>query len=169
MQRQEAPASLDAASEGTKTARGGAMRKRAGGEVLTLVCFFLLFCLGFAHADEGRTLKGRHHSRIRVTEEGKPATPEKNVYKFTINPEQGNAGGGSQVTLTLNSEFPENSSGNFWCKFGEKVVPAQSFFQCDGGRCIICQAPSAPARQYPVKVSSDGEKFHTGPRFLYYS
>ena len=137
--------------------------------LLFVLC--LLVCFGLVHPEGTRTraLQARHHSRIHsISEDGKEEKSDRGLYKFTINPLQGSSGGGTQVTLILNKDFPDNPTGDFWCKFGEKVVPAQSYFLCEEGKCVVCQAPSAPTRQYYVKISTDGKKFHSGPKFLYY-
>ena len=120
----------------------------------------------------GRGLAARHSRIHSISEEGAKVVPEKNIFDFTFSPLQGNAGGGTQVTLTLNKDFPETRFGNFWCKFGEKAVPSQSYFlSSEGQRAVVCQAPSGPTRSYFLKISVDGVKFHrsSGPTFLYYS
>ncbi len=135
---------------------------------ILLFLFFLCYSLSVQTA-VGRSLAVRHSRIHRIKEEGKSVEEEKNIFQFTISPAQGKAGGGTQVTLSLNKEFPENPSGDFWCKFGEKTVPSQSYFLSEDGRAVVCQAPAGPPRQYFVKISLDGKKFHSGPRFLYYT
>ncbi len=129
----------------------------------TLVLALALALLSSAGRQAGaeRALSAQH-SRIHISEDGKPAEPEKNIFKFTISPAQGGTGGGTQVTLTLSEDFPENPSGAFWCKFGEKVVPSESYFLAGDGttRNVVCQTPSGPPRNYPVRVSLDGKNFH---------
>ena len=149
---------------------GNSMKESARTEakgLLLVLC--LLICFSFVCSEETRGLQARHSRIHSISEDGKEEKKERDLYRFTINPLQGNSGGGTQVTLILHKDFPDNPNGDFWCKFGEKVVPAQSYFSCEEGKCVVCQAPAAPTRQYNVKISTDGKKYHSGPKFLYYS
>ena len=87
--------------------------------------------------------------------------------QFTIDPRQGPTGGGTQVTITVSSDIPRGHNGNFWCKFGGKVVPSQSYFQNQDGKAIVCQAPSASPRVVPFGISLDGMKFYAGSKYHY--
>lgn len=89
---------------------------------------------------------------------------------FDIEPERGTQGGGTHVTLTLHNReaIPSDHDGQFWCKFGEKRVPAQSFFVAANGQpSVLCQTPSAAPRPVTVRLSYDGKRFHNGPRYIY--
>ncbi|QDZ20119.1 IPT/TIG domain-containing protein [Chloropicon primus] len=129
---------------------------------------------------ESRVTHSRHSKINSISEEGKKTNTktardkvenEKSVYEFTFNPLQGSANGGTQVTFTLSKTFPSNPSGLFWCKFGEKVVPAQSYFLSASGRAIVCQTPAGSPRQHFVKISTDGKTFYksSSQKFLYYA
>mmetsp|Transcript_26559 Transcript_26559/g.36682 ORF Transcript_26559/g.36682 Transcript_26559/m.36682 type:complete len:152 (+) Transcript_26559:110-565(+) len=90
---------------------------------------------------------------------------------FTIEPSEGPASGGTQVTITFSHDLP-NGPQNFHCAFGEKVVSAQSFFvspEAAGMPALLCQTPAAQARStVTVRVSLDGIKYSSGPRFYFH-
>ena len=128
------------------------MRTRASPAAAAACALLLLLCALSLDAAEGaasagRTVLASRHSRIHsISEEGKAtesdSREDSKTFEYMFHPLQGIAGGGTKVTFTLNKHFPENPSGQFWCKFGEKTVPSQSYFVTQGGsRAIICQIP----------------------------
>lgn len=157
---------------------------RPRGLAVGLVGVVLVLSLQHAAASATRELAESRVNRARVSkihsisEEGKAQDSarddeqEKKVYNFSFAPLQGQAGGGTMVTFTLSHKFPENPSGNFWCKFGEKAVPSQSYYLSDNGRAFVCQTPAATPRQHLVKISMDGKAYYYGQssqKFLYYT
>mmetsp|Transcript_35527 Transcript_35527/g.77576 ORF Transcript_35527/g.77576 Transcript_35527/m.77576 type:complete len:222 (-) Transcript_35527:162-827(-) len=91
---------------------------------------------------------------------------------FSIKPMEGPASGGTQVTISFTRELPKGRTA-FRCAFGDKVVPAQSFFASPEEKAepsLLCQTPAGqPRAATTVRVSFDGgSKFHMGPHFYYH-
>ena len=79
---------------------------------------------------------------------------------FNIQPKEGPASGGTLVTLHMNAADVPMSHAKWWCSFGDKKVPAQSFFMIPseqhggkGSPALLCVAPAGPIR--------GGEATHT--------
>mmetsp|Transcript_12028 Transcript_12028/g.38075 ORF Transcript_12028/g.38075 Transcript_12028/m.38075 type:complete len:159 (-) Transcript_12028:71-547(-) len=138
------------------TAAGGWWRGRAAAALLLAL---LLAALG--GSDAGRN-SGGESSKGGIAR-----------YSFSIEPREGPSNGGTQVTLTVNSgDIPKGHS-VFFCQFGDKVVPSQSFFSKPGDGpttpAILCQTPAGPMRSsVTVKLSLEGTKFSAGPRYYYH-
>lgn len=94
---------------------------------------------------------------------------------FTVTPKEGPASGGTMVTLHMNPSDVPLTHAKWWCAFGDKKVPAQSFFMIPsethgerGNPALLCVAPAGPVRgTVPVKISLDGKRFYAGGRFYY--
>ena len=72
---------------------------------------------------------------------------------FNIQPKEGPASGGTLVTLQMNAADVPMTHAKWWCSFGEKRVPAQSFFMIPseqhggkGSPALLCVAPAGPIR-----------------------
>ena len=70
---------------------------------------------------------------------------------FNIQPKEGPASGGTLVTLQMNAADVPMTHPKWWCSFGEKRVPAQSFFMIPseqhggkGSPALLCVAPAGP-------------------------
>lgn len=90
---------------------------------------------------------------------------------FQIEPKEGPASGGTQVTITVNTQVPDGPK-NIHCAFGEKVVPAQSFFASPDEvpePSVLCQTPAGRARStVTMRLTLDGQKYWPGPKFYYH-
>eukprot|EP00241_Pyramimonas_parkeae_P011650 CAMPEP_0114234486 /NCGR_PEP_ID=MMETSP0058-20121206/5735_1 /TAXON_ID=36894 /ORGANISM="Pyramimonas parkeae, CCMP726" /LENGTH=190 /DNA_ID=CAMNT_0001346169 /DNA_START=178 /DNA_END=750 /DNA_ORIENTATION=+ len=90
---------------------------------------------------------------------------------FTVDPHEGPASGGTQVTMSISSEMPKGAA-KFHCAFGEKVVPAQSYFaspEAISEPSVLCVTPAGQARSsVTVRLTVDGSKYWPGPRFFYH-
>ncbi|KAK3234897.1 hypothetical protein CYMTET_54873 [Cymbomonas tetramitiformis] len=101
-------------------------------------------------------------------------TPKDEIKKitFTIEPREGPASGGTQVTLTVNSEIPVDHF-DFFCAFGDKVTPAQSYFALPDSKhnapAVLCTTTAGQPRSSVVmRLSLDGVKYWNGPRYYYH-
>lgn len=72
---------------------------------------------------------------------------------FNIQPKEGPASGGTLVTLHMNAADVPLSHAEWWCSFGDKSVPAQSYFMIPseqhggkGSPALLCVAPAGPVR-----------------------
>ena len=117
---------------------------------------------------------GRQRGKRRSVGGGGGALAPKLV--FMIEPKEGPALGGTQVTVTIAStgNIPKNHQ-DWFCQFGQKVVPAVSYFKRPGAEdpeygAILCLAPAGtPHNSVSVKISLDGLHFVSGPRYFYSS
>ena len=100
-------------------------------------------------------------------------------FSFAIEPRQGPSTGGTLVTFAISGSMPpgKDASGdaNFFCQFGERAVPVQSFFLAprsdpgEGQPAVVCAAPAGPMRtSVTTRLSLDGRRFTSGPRFYYH-
>lgn len=72
---------------------------------------------------------------------------------FNVQPKEGPASGGTLVTLHMNAADVPMNHAKWWCSFGDKRVPAQSYFMIPseqhggkGSPALLCVAPAGPIR-----------------------
>ena len=153
------------------------------GSLVAASCMLLLSQASGASAASRASSRGGAAAQAAMQAQA-AASATAGDFSFSIEPRQGPSTGGTLVTFSISGGV--FASDTFQCQFGERVVPAQSFFlsparaggigasagdaQSSGGQpSVLCAAPAGPMRtSVTTRLSLDGRRFASGPRFYYH-